>query len=66
VVARGNAPDRPYVQAVRWNGQPWTRNWISHAELVKGGELEFEMGDKPSHFGTAKVDRPPSFGRVPG
>jgi putative alpha-1,2-mannosidase len=27
-----------------------------------GGELIFEMGPKPSPFGTAKSDRPPSFG----
>lgn len=62
--ARGNAPDAPYVQSVRWNGKPWTRNWIDHATLAQGGELEFEMGGKPSRFGSAKADRPPSFGRT--
>jgi predicted alpha-1,2-mannosidase len=65
VIAHGNAADAPYVQSIRWNGKPWTRNWISHADLAKGGELEFEMGTKPSRFGTAKADRPPSFGRIP-
>ena len=65
VIAEGNAPDAPYVQSVRWNGRPWTRNWISHADLAKGGELEFVMGRKPSRFGAAKADRPPSFGRTP-
>ncbi|RYD18933.1 MAG: alpha-mannosidase, partial [Lysobacteraceae bacterium] len=64
IVARGNAADRPYVQSVRWNGRPWTRNWIAHADLVKGGTLTFEMGATPSRFGAAKADRPPSFGRV--
>jgi len=64
VVANGNAADRPYIQSVRWNGKPWTKNWIAHADLAKGGELIFEMGDKPSSFGTAKADRPPSFGRT--
>lgn len=63
VVAHGNAPDRPYVQSVTWNGVPWTKNWISHADLVKGGTLVFEMGASPSRFGAAKGDRPPSFGR---
>ncbi|MDV3456140.1 GH92 family glycosyl hydrolase [Sphingomonas sp. HF-S4] len=63
VIARGNAADAPYVQSVRWNGKPWTKNWIDHADLVKGGELEFVMGNTPSRFGTAKADRPPSFGR---
>ena len=62
VRAIGNAPDRPYVQSVRWNGKPWTKNWIAHADLVRGGELVFTMGDRPSRFGTAKQDRPPSYG----
>jgi len=64
VRALGNAPDRPYVQSVRWNGRPWTRNWIAHRDLVRGGTLEFTMGAAPSRFGTAPGDRPPSFGRM--
>ena len=66
VRAEGNAPDHPYVQSVRWNGKPWSKNWIAHADLIGGGELVFEMGAKPSRFGTAKADRPPSFGATPG
>ena len=62
VRAENNAPDRSYVQSVRWNGAPWSRNWIAHADLIGGGELVFEMGAEPSQFGTAKQDRPPSFG----
>ncbi|RYD42663.1 MAG: glycoside hydrolase family 92 protein, partial [Sphingomonadales bacterium] len=65
VRAEGNGPDRPYVQSVRWNGKPWSKNWIAHADLIGGGELVFEMGAKPSAFGTAKADRPPSFGSTP-
>ena len=63
VRANGNAPGSPYIQSARWNGGPWTNNWISHADLMAGGELVFEMGPKPSRFGAAKADRPPSFGR---
>ena len=59
--AQGNAPDRPYVQSVWWNDKAWTRNWISHADLIQGGELVFKMGGKPSRFGTAPADRPPSL-----
>src|SRR3546814_13294979 len=54
VRAEGNGPDRPYVQSVTWNGQPWSKNWIAHADLIGGGELVFEMGAEPSQFGTAK------------
>lgn len=62
VRAMGNGPDARYVQAVRWNGKPHDRNWISHAELIEGGELLFDMGPKPSRFGTSPAARPPSFG----
>jgi putative alpha-1,2-mannosidase len=64
--AVGNAADRPYVQSVTWNDKPWTRNWIGHADLAQGGELVFTMGTKPSRFGAAKADRPPSYGRLAG
>jgi predicted alpha-1,2-mannosidase len=64
ITASGNGPQAPYVQSVRWNGKPWTKNWIAHADLARGGELAFVMGPKPSKFGTAKADRPPSYGRT--
>jgi predicted alpha-1,2-mannosidase len=58
-----NAADRPYIQSVSWNGKPWTKSWISHAELAAGGVLEFHMSDKPNtQFGQKREDRPPSFG----
>jgi predicted alpha-1,2-mannosidase len=63
IEAPGNAPDRPYVQSVRWNGQPWTRSWIAHADIIRGGTLTFRMGAEPNRdFGRAHADRPPSFG----
>jgi len=63
VEARNNGEDRVYVQSVTWNGKPWTKSWIAHAELAKGGTLAFEMGEKPNkQFGAASEDRPPSFG----
>jgi predicted alpha-1,2-mannosidase len=59
----GNGKDKPYIQSVQWNGQPWTRSWISHADLAAGGTLEFHMSDTPNmQFGAAMSDRPPSFG----
>jgi predicted alpha-1,2-mannosidase len=64
VETRGNGKDSPYIQSVTWNGKPWTRSWISHAELSAGGTLSFQMGPKPNpSFGSAAADRPPSFGK---
>lgn len=66
VEAPGNGPETPYVTAVHWNGRPWTRSWIPHAELAKGGTLRFTMSRTPNRgFGRAPADRPPSFGRAP-
>jgi len=59
VEARGNAPDRPYVHSVTWNGRPWTKSWIAHADLAKGGRLVFDMSATPNKaFGRAPEDRP--------
>ena len=67
VETRGNGPGKPYIQSVTWNGKPWSKSWISHADLAAGGTLVFEMGDKPNKkFGAAPEDRPPSFGRLAG
>ncbi len=63
VEARYNGSGKPYIQSVTWNGKPWTKSWISHADLAQGGTLVFEMGEKPNeHFGSAMQDRPPAFG----
>jgi len=65
IEAQGNGPDRPYIQSVTWRGQPWSKSWIPHAELVKGGRLVFHMRAEPNRaFGRAPTDRPPSFGRM--
>ncbi|WP_230781527.1 GH92 family glycosyl hydrolase [Sphingomonas sp. Leaf37] len=62
--APGNRPDTPYVRSVLRNGRPWTKNWISHADLMQGGTLTFTMSATPvKSFGAAKADRPPSRGR---
>ncbi|WP_294392245.1 GH92 family glycosyl hydrolase [uncultured Sphingomonas sp.] len=63
IEAPGNRADTPYVTAVRWNGRPWTKSWIPHAELIRGGTLTFTMSAEPNRrFGVARADRPPSFG----
>ncbi|HEX7370108.1 MAG TPA: GH92 family glycosyl hydrolase [Rhodanobacteraceae bacterium] len=68
IETRGNGKRKPYIQSVTWNGKPWTKSWIAHAELVRGGTLVFQMGDTPNkQFGSAPEDRPPSFGQpAPG
>ncbi len=36
-----------YVKSVKFNGKPVTGPTISHADILKGGELVFTMADRP-------------------
>jgi putative alpha-1,2-mannosidase len=37
-----------YIQSATLNGKPLNRSWISHDEIIKGGELVFVMGNEPN------------------
>lgn len=61
IVAENNSPDHPYIQSATLNGKMLTRSWITHAEIVAGGELRFRMGNQPNKaWASAPADRPPS------
>ena len=47
-----------YIQSVRLNGKNYPKSYISYADIMAGGELEFTMGSTPSDFGTALSARP--------
>ena len=47
VVARGLSKENKYLKSVTLNGKPITDWKIRHADIMKGGELVFEMYDKP-------------------
>lgn len=60
--APGNSDTNLYVQKASLNGQPYTKNWISHQDLQKGGTLEFQMGATPEKSrGTEPAAFPYSF-----
>ncbi len=41
-----------YVLSARLNGKPLDRAWLSHAELIAGGQLELDMGPAPGDWAT--------------
>lgn len=47
------------VTRVTWNGEPLTRSWLNHAEVIGGGELVFHLG-KAGNWGRSEQDRPRS------
>ena len=48
VVAEGLSRENKYVQRVELNGRTYRRNAISHADIVRGGELRYVMGSTPN------------------
>jgi predicted alpha-1,2-mannosidase len=40
--------ENKYIQEVKLNGEPLTRSYITHQEIMEGGTLEFTMGSEPN------------------
>ena len=58
IVAHNNSPENIYIQSARLNGKPYTRSYLLFRDLMRGGTLEFVMGNQPSSFGVKVKDRP--------
>ena len=41
------SPKNIYIQSIKLNGRPYHKLYITHADIMGGGVLEFEMGSKP-------------------
>ncbi len=48
IVAQNYAENHIYVQKAWLNGKPLDGPWITHEDVVNGGELKLEMGQKPN------------------
>jgi predicted alpha-1,2-mannosidase len=61
IVAKNNSPKNLYIQSAELNGKPYRKSFITHADIVAGGELTFVMGPEPNQaFGSEPEDRPRS------
>ncbi|MGZ8541862.1 MAG: GH92 family glycosyl hydrolase, partial [Chitinophagaceae bacterium] len=60
--APASSDNNKYVQTLQWNGKIVSTNWISHTELMKGGSLNWHMGNTPNKKrGIASTAWPYSF-----
>lgn len=50
-----------YIQSATLNGEPYSKNWISHDFFTEGWTLELTLGGEESGWGTAPGDLPPSM-----
>ena len=61
ILADNNSDENMYIQNVELNSKRLSRSWLTHDEIMAGGELHFRMGNRPNkEWGSAPKDRPPS------
>ncbi len=59
MVAHDLSDDAIYIQSVRLDGEPYTKSYITHDDLMRGAKLEFFMGAEPNQsFASEVQDRP--------
>ncbi len=59
IVAHNNNEKNLYIQSASLNESPYSKSYLKHEDIMKGGKLVFEMGDKPNkERGSKKDDRP--------
>lgn len=46
IKTEGLSEANKYVKSITLNGEPYTKNFISHADIMKGGTLVYQMTDK--------------------
>ncbi|MFL2610237.1 MAG: glycoside hydrolase domain-containing protein, partial [Flavobacteriaceae bacterium] len=62
VVAENNNDKNIYIQSVSLNGLDYKYSYITHKQILEGGELKFVMGPNPNkNFGKDKIYRPASI-----
>lgn len=59
ITTKNQSKSNIYIQSAKLNGVNYTRSYIKHEDILKGGKLEFVMGDKPNEtWGSSATDVP--------
>ena len=62
IQAPKNSDENRYIQQMNFNGERYSKNWLSHKKLMQGAVLHFEMTSEPNKDrGTSKSDFPYSL-----
>lgn len=65
VKANNTSKENRYIQSATLNGDKLIKPWFYHEELIKGGVLELEMGNRPNKkWGSHPKDAPPSMSNI--
>jgi predicted alpha-1,2-mannosidase len=64
IEAPNNSKENVYISKAAFNGKPYGKNFITHADINKGGVLKLEMSNKPNmQRGLAEDDKPFSLSK---
>jgi predicted alpha-1,2-mannosidase len=64
VNAENNSKENLFVDEINLNGKEYNKNYVTHEDLLKGGELVFTMHNKPNKSrGTSKENWPYSMSK---
>ncbi len=62
ITATNNSKRHRYIDSARLHGKPFSRNYITHNDIIRGGTLRFEMSATPNTSrGTKAADLPYSL-----
>jgi hypothetical protein len=64
ITAPGASDTNRYIQSVKLGTTNLTRNWVNWSDIAAGGTLAHNVGSKPSAWGTAVDDQPPSVNQA--
>ena len=62
IKAEGNSRSNRYIDSMTLNGKTYTKNYLTHADIMKGGSIVCAMSAEPNRSrGTQEADFPYSF-----
>jgi predicted alpha-1,2-mannosidase len=59
IEAKNNNRQNVYIQSASLNGKTYNYNYLTYADIINGGTLQFKMGSQPAlNRGVAEEDKP--------
>ena len=64
ITTDNNSADNRYIQSMTVNGQPYDKNYLTHADLTAGMRIAYTMAAEPNkQRGTSEEAAPYSFSK---
>jgi len=59
IIANNNSDKNIYIQSAKLNAKPYSKTYLTHKDILNGGEIVFEMDNIPNKkWGNKEEDRP--------